>query len=459
MRRFNQFFTLLLVPLDYVMVVLTFVGAYWLRLQWQFVPIIYILPFPDYLRLVMELAPLWLVSFFGFGLYRFRGFRNPWELAGKVLIATSVALAVFVIGLFIAKTSFFSRLIVTYFWVFSVVFVLLGRAIVNYFKQWLQYAGTGVERVALIASGKMADDLGGQVRSAQPGQKLVGVMAELDLSVLAQHRPDRVIIGHELTGEQMLKFIRWCEDHDVTLQYVPSLTGLYTSHITVDTLVGYPIIELSPTPLSGWGRVAKRLFDIGATCIGMVVALPVMAVVAVAIKLDSKGPVIYAQKRIGELGEPFTFYKFRSMYSEMSPGLGGERAERMLEELRERNEADGPLFKLKDDPRITRVGKFIRKTSLDELPQLFNVLKGEMSLVGPRPALPNEVAEYSDAARRRLLVKPGLTGPWQVSGRSDISFDEYVGLDTFYIEHWSPLLDIKIILQTIGAVLTRKGSY
>jgi len=147
------------------------------------------------------------------------------------------------------------------------------------------------------------------------------------------------------------------------------------------------------------------------------------------------------------------------MYAELSPGLGGERAERMLEELREHNEGSGPLFKLKDDPRVTRVGRFIRSTSLDELPQLFNVLRGEMSLVGPRPALPNEVAEYSDAARRRLLVKPGITGPWQVSGRSDASFDDYVGLGTYYIEHWSMLLDIKIILLTFGAVFGRKGSY
>ncbi|OGB73439.1 hypothetical protein A3K24_01055 [candidate division Kazan bacterium RIFCSPHIGHO2_01_FULL_44_14] len=459
MRRFNQFFTLLLVPLDYAMVVLTFVGAYWLRLNWQFVPIIYILPFDDYLRLVIELAPIWLVAFFGFGLYRFRGFRNPWELIGKIIIATSVALAVFVIGLFLAKTSFFSRLIIGYFWIFSVVFVLLGRAIVNYFRQWLQYAGTGVERVVLIADGKIAEDIARQIHASRPSQKLVITLTGVDLTVLADYHPDRVIIGHELAGDQMLRLIRWCEDNDVALQYVPSLTGLYTSHITVDTLAGYPIIELSPTPLSGWGRIIKRLFDIVVTLIGMMVALPVMLIVAIAVKLNSRGPIIYAQTRVGELGKPFTFYKFRSMYSELSPGLGGEKADQMLEQLRQRNEADGPLFKLADDPRVTRVGKFIRKTSLDELPQLFNVLLGQMSLVGPRPALPNEVAQYSDVAKRRLLVKPGLTGPWQVSGRSDISFDEYVGLDTYYIEHWSLFLDIKILLSTVGAVLTRKGSY
>ena len=459
MRRFNQFFTLLLVPLDYLMVGLTFVGAYWLRLQWQFVPVIYILPLAEYLRLVLALAPLWVAAFFWFGLYRFRGFRNPWELVGKVVVAVSVALAVFVIGLFLAKTSFFSRLIIAYVWIFSIVLVLLGRALINYFKQWLQYAGTGVERVLLVASDKIADDLSGQINTARPGQKLIGVMDALDWDTLIQHRPDRIIVGYELSGELMVKLVRWCEDRDTVLQYVPSLTGLYTSHITVDTLAGYPIIELSPTPLSGWGRVAKRLFDVVATLVGMVVALPIMLIVAIAVKLDSRGPVVYAQQRIGELSRPFTFYKFRSMYAELSPGLGGERAERMLEELREHNEGSGPLFKLKDDPRVTRVGRFIRSTSLDELPQLFNVLRGEMSLVGPRPALPNEVAEYSDAARRRLLVKPGITGPWQVSGRSDASFDDYVGLDTYYIEHWSMLLDIKIILLTFGAVFGRKGSY
>ena len=192
----------------------------------------------------------------------------------------------------------------------------------------------------------------------------------------------------------------------------------------------------------------------------MIIASPFMLLTALAIKLTSKGPIIYSQKRVGELGKTFTFYKFRSMHTELSTGdgYGGKHAEELLAKLRaEGNEADGPMFKMTDDPRVTPVGKFIRKTSLDELPQLFNVLIGNMSLVGPRPALPNEVEQYHDTAKRRLLVKPGVTGMWQVSGRNDVSFDEYVRLDTYYIEHWSLWLDIKIILLTIRSVLNRTG--
>ena len=189
---------------------------------------------------------------------------------------------------------------------------------------------------------------------------------------------------------------------------------------------------------------------------------PVMLLIALMIKINSKGPVIFAQKRVGRMGELFTFYKFRSMYTEMSTGdgYGGKEAEELRAKLEnESNEASGPLFKMKNDPRVTSVGRFIRKTSLDELPQLFNVFIGNMSAVGPRPALPAEVEQYTDAVKRRLLIKPGITGMWQVSGRSDADFADYVKLDTFYIEHWSLWLDIKIILLTFKAVFSRKGSY
>ncbi|MFH0905278.1 MAG: sugar transferase, partial [bacterium] len=293
----------------------------------------------------------------------------------------------------------------------------------------------------------------------KPGQQLIGASSEFSLEMLKNSRCDRVVLGIELDKANMLKLIRFCEDHTVTLQYIPSLVGLYTSHMTIDTVAGYPFIELAPTPLAGWGRIVKRVFDIVLSFIGIVVLSPVLLVIAIAVKLNSRGPVIYAQTRVGELGNPFTFYKFRSMYTEMSPGLGGQAAEEMLGKLRERNEADGPLFKLKEDPRITRVGKFIRRTSLDELPQLFNVFIGNMSLVGSRPALPNEVEQYADTTKRRLLVKPGVTGLWQVSGRSDASFEDYVQLDVYYLEHWSLWLDIKLILLTFRAVFARRGSY
>lgn len=194
----------------------------------------------------------------------------------------------------------------------------------------------------------------------------------------------------------------------------------------------------------------KRLMDIVCSLLALVCLSPLLVIVAFAIKLESKGPVVFSQKRIGKDGKVFYMYKFRSMVVD---------AEKVLEDLVDNNEADGPVFKIKDDPRVTKVGKFIRKYSIDELLQLVNILKGDMTIVGPRPALPNEVAEYDDFAKQRLLVKPGLTCYWQVMGRSDISFEEWMKLDAKYIEEMSLWLDVKLILKTIPAVLKGDGAY
>ncbi len=199
-----------------------------------------------------------------------------------------------------------------------------------------------------------------------------------------------------------------------------------------------------------WYRTMKRGIDISLSLIGILLTLPVWVVVAIAIKCDSRGPVIFKQIRVGKDGHLFTFYKFRSMH------LG---AEEMKIKLKHLSTAEGPIFKIKDDPRVTRIGRFLRRTTLDELPQLFNVLKGEMSLVGPRPPLPEEVALYTPLQRKRLDVTPGLTCLWQVSGRSEVSFSEWVQLDLYYIQHQSLLLDIKILIRTIPAVLSRRGAY
>jgi exopolysaccharide biosynthesis polyprenyl glycosylphosphotransferase len=460
MKRFNQIFTLLLLPIDFLMVWGAFIAAYYVRVDWTTTEVTYIQPIAEYAKFTAELSLLWLAVFFVFGLYRFRGLKTS-ELLAKVITATSVALALFVIGLFLAKTQFFSRLIVVYFWGISIILIPIGRSLIGFFRQWLQYYGVGVENVWLIAEGNIAVGLREYIKSQRPSQKLLGLSGFFDIETLkSQPQIDRVMLGSELDKDIMLKLIRFCENRGIVLQYVPSLTGLYTSHVTIDMVAGYPLIELAPTPLSGWGRIAKRIFDVVLSILGIVILSPVMLVVAIAVKLDSKGPIIYSQKRVGELGKLFTFYKFRSMYAEMSPGLGGAEADRMLEALRAgSNEASGPMFKMKNDPRVTKVGKFIRKTSLDELPQLFNVFIGNMSVVGPRPALPNEVEQYDAIARRRLLIKPGVTGLWQVSGRSDASFSDYVQLDVYYLEHWSLWLDLKLIFLTFKAVFTRKGSY
>ena len=193
----------------------------------------------------------------------------------------------------------------------------------------------------------------------------------------------------------------------------------------------------------------KRVFDIVSSLCAMIVLSPVFIITALAIKIEDRGPVVFSQDRVGKDGKTFKMYKFRSMYTD---------AEDRLEELEDQNEADGPVFKIKDDPRITRVGHFIRKYSIDELMQLVNVFKGDMSVVGPRPALPREVEEYDDFAKQRLVVKPGLSCYWQISGRSNIGFEEWMELDVKYIKEMSILTDIKIILLTIPAVLKGEGA-
>jgi exopolysaccharide biosynthesis polyprenyl glycosylphosphotransferase len=227
------------------------------------------------------------------------------------------------------------------------------------------------------------------------------------------------------------------------------LQDVLSSRINPQPLGGVMALGLRPVRLSGFQVFAKRMFDLAVTFTLSIVLLPVLVVIALAIKLTSSGPIFFSQERSGLRGRPFQLLKFRTMV------VG---AENMVETLLDLNEASGPLFKIRDDPRVTPVGKVLRKWSLDELPQLINVWRGEMSLVGPRPPLPKEVATYDDWVMGRLEVRPGITGLWQVSGRSDLAFEEYVRLDLFYIENWSLAYDLFILVKTVPIVVSTKGA-
>jgi exopolysaccharide biosynthesis polyprenyl glycosylphosphotransferase len=218
----------------------------------------------------------------------------------------------------------------------------------------------------------------------------------------------------------------------------------------VRPVVGLPLLHVERPEFTGSRRVAKGLFDRLVALTAVLLLSPVLLGLALAVRLDSRGPAFFLQTRVGRNGRTFRMVKFRSMHV---------NADQMLADLQSDNEGAGPLFKMKEDPRITRVGSLLRRTSLDELPQLFNVLTGSMSLVGPRPPLPAEVAQYGDDVHRRLLVKPGMTGLWQVSGRSDLDWEESVRLDLYYVENWSFFMDISIISQTFRAVLAARGAY
>lgn len=250
---------------------------------------------------------------------------------------------------------------------------------------------------------------------------------------------------------QILRHLGWAlAAKNIGLIMAPALTDIAGPRIHTQQVAGLPLIHVTTPALEGGQRVAKRLFDVCSASVLVLLAAPVMALTACAIKVGGPGPVFFAQERVGMKGEHFRMLKFRSMVVD---------AEQRLGSLKSQNDGNGALFKVRNDPRITPVGRFLRKYSLDELPQLLNVLGGSMSLVGPRPPLPGEVAEYEKDVRRRLLVKPGLTGLWQVSGRSDLSWQDSVRLDLYYVENWSLAGDLVILLKTARAVLAGTGAY
>ncbi|MBG6085434.1 sugar transferase [Zhihengliuella flava] len=236
----------------------------------------------------------------------------------------------------------------------------------------------------------------------------------------------------------------------VQMIMAPALTDVAGPRIHTQPIAGLPLIHVSAPELKGIKRFAKRAFDVFFAALGLVILAPFMLLLAVLIRFDDPGPVFFHQRRIGIDGRPFYMHKFRSMVVD---------AEQRLAELRAASEGNGVLFKMKQDPRITKLGAFIRRCSIDELPQLWNVLRGEMSLVGPRPPLPQEVDTYEDFVHRRLMVTPGITGLWQVSGRSDLTWDESVRLDLYYVENWSLTQDFIIILKTAKAVFSKSGAY
>ncbi|WP_307030449.1 sugar transferase [Arthrobacter globiformis] len=250
---------------------------------------------------------------------------------------------------------------------------------------------------------------------------------------------------------QILRHLGWeLASRNVGLIMAPALTDIAGPRIHTQQVAGLPLIHVTTPTLEGGQRVAKRLFDIGVSGLLIVATSPLMAIIAVLIKIDSQGPVLFRQERVGMEGQLFGMLKFRSMVPD---------AETRLAEISKLNEGSGVLFKIKNDPRVTRIGRVLRKYSMDELPQLFNIFAGSMSLVGPRPPLPREVEAYERDVRRRLLVKPGLTGLWQVSGRSNLSWQDSVRLDLYYVENWSLAGDLVIILRTVRAVFRSTGAY
>lgn len=310
--------------------------------------------------------------------------------------------------------------------------------------------GAGYLPVAAYTPG----DLGETTFEADSGLPILGSTPDTNsiLEAIERCRADAVAVsaGVQL-HPQTLRHLGWeLAARNIGLIMAPALTDIAGPRIHTQQVAGLPLIHVTTPSLEGGQRVAKRLFDFIVSGLIIVATSPLMALICIAVKMDSRGPALFRQERVGIEGAPFGMLKFRSMVVD---------AEARLADLTERNEGSGVLFKIKNDPRVTRVGRVLRKYSLDELPQLFNIFGGSMSLVGPRPPLPREVDAYERDVRRRLLVKPGLTGLWQVSGRSNLSWQDSVRLDLYYVENWSLAGDLVIILRTVRAVFRSTGAY
>jgi exopolysaccharide biosynthesis polyprenyl glycosylphosphotransferase len=361
-----------------------------------------------------------------------------------------------------------SRLTIIYAWLFAVAFTIAGRALLRSLRAGLYRAGVGAQRAIVVGNNRLArmvmqilaqeHHLGYQVVgfvdhsvSADFGRfRSLGSIAQLP-ALIDDLEATRVVIALPASQHaDALWVLEHCRRDGLSVSMVPDLFDVQLSHVRLDSLGGIPLFGVKETNISGWNLYLKRAMDISLSMAALLLLAPLFAIVALAIRLDSPGPVFFKQLRLGKGGVPFVCHKFRSMYQD---------AEARLEALRELNEADGPIFKMRDDPRLTRMGRLLRRTSIDELPQLWNVLIGDMSLVGPRPPIPSEVEHYEEWHRRRLEVVPGLTGLWQVSGRSSLSFEEMVMFDIYYIENWSLGLDLQILLRTVPAVIASAGAY
>lgn len=469
MKKLESLFTILLIPLDLTMIFLAFWLAFNLRGAlhsfYSNNPII------DYLKFIFALSPLWVIFFAISGLYdpksniRFANEIKKIFLAVSASVATVLALGYFLpnqlLNIDIPDPIFPAKSIPLYGWSFTFIFVSFGRFLITKIKRiW----GLG-EKLLIIGPKNNIMKIKKELDFIDEQLSIVATVGNYKIPGIKNYKNwgkfcentneksiDTVIIAdYSLSTEEKLEIKRFSDKNFWSVKIVPESIELSSIKATLSSLGTIPLIELNRTPLLGWGLIYKRMFDVIFSLIAIVLTLPLSIFIGFLIMSSSPGPIFYMHERIGLKGRRFMIYKFRTMHINSENLLVSvlKNPQRKIEWQKN--------YKLKDDPRVTKIGKFLRTTSLDELPQFINVLMGKMSLVGPRPISQKELRKYKNNQNLLLSIKPGLTGLWQVSGRSDVSYNERISLDIYYIENWSPFLDISILLRTIPRL--QKGAY
>ena len=472
-------YTLALILSDIFAILAAFTIAYILRVQVDSRPLVTSVSALDFFTTFSLLLPFWIITLVSLDLYAPRVYQKRMREIGKLLIASFIGILLVIGFAFVVDFPVFpARLVAIYAAVLTFILLVVGREVLRKARSIAFRFGRGIQRVLIVGSGDVASNIienlsqtdrsgfrvvavcgtnvvATHIKRYQSLDSALGDLKELDIDT---------IIHTELFEDEIKnrKVFEAASSNHIGYSFVPKEIEFYSGKNIIDILNGYPIIYVSQTPLAGWGEFAKRLFDIVGSFVGLLVASPIILVIGIIIKITDRGPLIYKHQRVGLKGKAFWVYKLRSMYMKFSTGkaASGKSDEQIFKEMGREDliEEFKRNQKVAKDPRIMPIGRFTRKTSLDELPQLWNVLKGDLSLVGPRPIVTDELRHNKEAGATFLSVKPGVTGLWQVSGRSDLDYSERVNLDIYYVQNWSFWLDIKILFRTIGVVIKKRGA-
>ena len=471
MKRSEIFLMVLQVPVDFLMLVLAGISAYFLRFtSWAVAikPILFELTLMKFLGIVAWVGLGWLAIFALTGLYSTNPNRKLARDLARVVLACSAGLGAVALYLLFAQTQFDSRFLVAASWAFAIIYACVGRILMRGVKGLLYRFGIGLRRVAVIGSGMITKEIVAVLKK----RKALGYNVVMEMPWFSEDKRDElkklnldeiIFTNPRANEEETFAIIDFANENHVIFKYSADLFAAYSANMSVSPLAGVPIVELRRTSLDGWGRVTKRFFDVVASIIMIIITSPIMLLSALIVLFETGLPIVYKNERVGIRGEIFFTFKFRSMYKKDCTGpqfgeAGAVAEEKEKELIAGQSIKTGPVYKIANDPRVTRFGRFIRRWSIDELPQFFNVLVGSMSIVGPRPHQPREVAQYEKKYRKLLTLKPGITGLAQISGRSNLTFEEEARLDILYIEKWGLLLDLIIFVKTPFVVLRKKGA-
>lgn len=474
--RNTKFYSLVLIIADFIVLLAAFTVAYVARVQLDDRPLLAPIYAVDFLWTALTILPFWILIFALIGLYSANIYNRRLVEWSRIAIGTFIGV-LFMIGWeYVTNHNLFpARLVVVYVLIGSFFLVLVERELIRLFRDMMYRFGRGISRVLVIGNSDATRDIASSISNTRrTGYQVVAVagpkrFAPIESGIKHFSSVDAAlehidsmrittIIQTDLYEDEPRnqRILAAAQTRHIQYNFIPGEPEFYTGKNTVDVFMGYPMITVHQTPLVGWGEIVKRIFDAIVSFILIIVLSPVFILLYLTQKIFNPGPAFYISKRLSRFSDPIDLIKFRSM----SAKYGKRDA---AEEFRDMGREDLAIEyeknrKVANDPRITRFGKFLRDTSLDELPQLFNVLKGDLSLVGPRPILPQEVQFGKSRAALLHSVRSGVTGLWQVSGRSNLSFEERIELELYYAQNWSFWLDLKILLKTVAVVIRKTGA-